>query len=106
MISMSISKMGVSSVILIAVAALAYSKSIDVSAIPEQALVINLDNSSLMVQGADGADGVKGADGADGVKGADGADGVKGADGADGVKGADGADGADGQSSVEEIFVP
>ncbi len=90
MISMSISKMGVSSVILmiIAVAALAYSKSIDVSAIPEQALVINLDNSSLMVQGADGADGVKGADGADGVKGAD------------------GADGADGQSSVEEIFVP
>ena len=81
MINMSISKMGVSSVFLmiIAVAALAYSKSIDVSAIPEQALVITLDNSSLMVQGADGADGVKGADG---------------------------ADGADGQSSLEEIFIP
>ena len=62
MINMSTSKMGVSSVflMLIAVGGLAYVESIDVGAIPEKAQVMNLDNASLMIQGADGADGADG----------------------------------------------
>jgi Collagen triple helix repeat (20 copies) len=63
-------------------------------------VITSMNNGSLVVEGADGADGVRGADGADGVRGADGADGAAGADGLRG------ADGANGEILLEEIFGP
>ncbi|MCH1528392.1 MAG: hypothetical protein L7S46_01540, partial [Candidatus Poseidoniaceae archaeon] len=60
-----------------------------------------IDDTTYICYGGDGADGNDGNDGADGTDGTNGTDGVDGNDGTDGVDGNDGADGADGNDGAD-----
>jgi Collagen triple helix repeat (20 copies) len=81
------------SIVLMPVVSNSYNGGTEANAV-QYRVITSMNNGSLVVEGADGADGVRGADGADGVRGADGAD------------GAAGADGANGEILLEEIFGP
>jgi hypothetical protein len=90
------------SIVLMPVVSNSYNGGTEANAV-QYRVITSMNNGSLVVEGADGADG------ADGVRGADGANGVRGADGANGAAGADGlrgADGANGEILLEEIFGP
>ena len=78
------------SIVLMPVASNSYNGVVEANA----SVITSVNNESLLVEGADGADGLRGADG------------TRGANGADGLNGLRGADGADGKALIEEIIVP